>query len=251
MTGKRDVLVVADLSVAYDRGRIRALDNFNLVLQEGVVGAIVGPNGAGKSSCVSAIAGFMGNSGGVITQGSIAIDGGVVNGKRPHQIASLGVSLIPERNKVFLELTPAEHFRLATTRKGDGGRGTSSARMNWVLELFPELTQQFKRAAGHLSGGQRQMLAIATALLRNPRLLIIDEFSQGLAPIVVSSLSQKLREINRGGTTILLVEQNPRLALSLADQLVVLDGGRVMGEGTPASLRASSKLADAYLGVDR
>jgi branched-chain amino acid transport system ATP-binding protein len=243
------LLKIRDLSIAYYHGRMGALWNFDLTLDAGDIAAIIGPNGAGKTSAVTAVAGFLGRGSGAITNGTIEINGETINGSKPHSVAKKGVGLVPEQNKVFLELTPLEHFRLTRTKAATSSGRSHDDRQEWVMELFPELKSHVKRVAGYLSGGQRQMLAIATALLREPALLMIDEFSQGLAPIVVNNLAQRLVDINRAGTTLLLVEQNPNLALSLASNITILDGGRVVGAGPSESMKDSPLLQAAYLGL--
>jgi ABC-type branched-subunit amino acid transport system ATPase component len=242
------LLNIANLSVAYSGGRIVAVRDLTVRLDRGGLAAIIGPNGAGKTSTLQAVAGAIGtqNSRGFIMDGTVTLDGTVLNGKQPNKISDLGIALVPEQGKVFLELTPLEHFRLTPSVP----RTAIPAAIDRVLEFFPDLKPHVKRPAGFLSGGQRQMLGIATALIAEPRLLMIDEFSQGLAPIIVDAFVASLRSINSAGTTILLVEQNPTLAMSLADGVTILDAGRVVASAPAAQLRGSDHLMRSYLGAE-
>lgn len=243
MASPRTVIETRDLSVSYYK-RITAVRHLTLTVQEREIVAIIGPNGAGKTSSLRAIAGFLSRESAAITGGQVLLDGKPVTRKAPYEIAREGVALVPERDKVFLELTPLEHFRLCET-----SRATFKQDVERVLELLPALRTHLKRQAGYLSGGQRQMLALAAALFPRPRILLVDEFSQGLAPIMVRSLTESLRKINQDGMTILLVEQSPFLAFSLAKRVYILDAGSVVSSGTQDELERAGGLTTAYLGT--
>jgi branched-chain amino acid transport system ATP-binding protein len=232
------------LAVSYF-GRVLAVKDLSLTVDDGEVVALIGPNGAGKTSSLRAIAGLFGREDAAISGGEVLINGQRVNGKPPYAVADLGLVMIPERDKVFLELTPLEHFRLACA----GGREQMDEDLRRVLELFPPLESHLRRPAGYLSGGQRQMLAFGTALFRRPRAILVDEFSQGLAPLLVQSLAGSLRTINATGMAVLMVEQNAALAMSIAHRVYILDGGRMVAAGAPQELAHSSSLVGAYLGT--
>ena len=227
-------------------GKIQAVEDLSIRVEKGQVVALIGPNGAGKTSSLRAVGGFLGREPGSVTAGDILFEGRSIRAKQPFQIAGLGIALVPERDKVFLELTPLEHFQLC--RSGPG-RSRFKEDMDRVLALFPDLKPHLNRPAGYFSGGQRQMLAFASALFSRPRLLLVDEFSQGLAPILVQSLRSSVEAMNSAGMTILLVEQNTSLALAMAHRLYVLDGGRVVAQGSAEELRAAGDLTSAYLGT--
>jgi branched-chain amino acid transport system ATP-binding protein len=227
-------------------GKIQAVEDLSIRVETGQVVALIGPNGAGKTSSLRAVGGFLGREPGSVTAGDILFEGRSIRAKQPFQIAGLGIALVPERDKVFLELTPLEHFQLC--RSGPG-RSRFQEDMDRVLALFPDLKLHLRRPAGYFSGGQRQMLAFASALFSRPRLLLVDEFSQGLAPILVQSLRSSVEAMNTAGMTILLVEQNTSLALAMAHRLYVLDGGRVVAQGSADELRAAGDMTSAYLGT--
>jgi branched-chain amino acid transport system ATP-binding protein len=222
------LLDVRDLAVSY-YGRVIGVHDVSLTLQEGEMVGIIGPNGAGKTSTLRAIAGFLRREPGAILTGSVTFAGERLNKLQSYQIAGRGISFVPERDKIFAELTPAEHFRLCGRSLG---RRELDAEIERILELFPGLRPHLKRPGGYLSGGQRQMLAFATALIEKPRLLLVDEFSQGLAPIIIRSLSESLKSIHQEGLTVLFVEQNANVALQLADRLYIFDGGAIVDSGS-------------------
>jgi branched-chain amino acid transport system ATP-binding protein len=174
----------------------------------------------------------------------VLFEGQDVTGRSPQHIAHLGIAMVPERDKVFVELTPIEHFRLTRLKT----RGDFSATLDRVLGIFPDLGSHLTRRAGYLSGGQRQMLAFASALFRSPRVMLIDEFSQGLAPTIVDSLAQIVHKLQEDGITLVLVEQNVAIARSIADRLYILDAGRVVVSGTHDEL-SLSEVTRRYLGL--
>jgi ABC-type branched-subunit amino acid transport system ATPase component len=241
MATAEPLLEVSGLSVAY-YGRVVGVHDVSLRVDDGEIVGVIGPNGAGKTSTLRAIAGFLRREPGAIVNGTVTFAGKRLNKLQSYEISSRGISFVPERDKVFAELTPEEHFRLC--RRGSSREFASDVER--VLELFPGLKDHVRRPAGYLSGGQRQMLAFATALLEKPRLLLVDEFSQGLAPIIVNAISESLRSIHQQGLTVLFVEQNANVALGLASRLYIFDGGIVVGDGAPGEI--SQGLAQSYLG---
>jgi branched-chain amino acid transport system ATP-binding protein len=237
-------LEVSGLSVGY--GGVAAVRDLSFILPEGSILAIVGPNGAGKSSTLLGIAGVLRP-----LTGSIRAFGADVTGLAPHLVARRGMCLIPDDRGLFPDLTVAEHLRLAEgspVRRRGGQRISRST----VLERFPQLGELLPRRCGLLSGGEQQMLSIAKTLLLSPRLLMVDELSLGLAPMVVSSLLPALRDIGRStGMGIILVEQHFELALAISDDAMVLNHGRVVLTGTaPELLTDHSALETAYFGSE-
>lgn len=239
---ERPLLEVEDLRVTYG-GRLIAVDQANLRVEPGEVVGIIGPNGAGKTSLLRGVAGFPPREGGRVSGGRVRINGRDVTGASPVVMAKAGVALVPERGKVFVSLRVDEHLRLAA-RLSSGKPADAIAR---ALDVFPVLRKHVRRPAGFLSGGERQLLAIATALCTSPRILLVDEASQGLAPGVVASLGDDLRRVSELDVTVLLVEQNVTIASSLCHRLYVMDAGRVTATGTVGDLQAEGVLARAYL----
>ena len=234
------LLEVDDLSVRY--GPLVALHGVRLRVEAGEIVTVLGANGAGKSSLLGAVAGLV-----PAAAGRIVFDGKPIANMPAERVVRLGVALAPEGRRVFPRLTVADNLRLgAAARRDRDGIAADRAR---VLELFPVLEERLWQSAGTLSGGQQQMLAIARALMSRPRLLLLDEPSLGLAPIVVDQIFALISRLRDEGTTILLVEQNVHRALDLADRAYVLATGRVEVEGTAKEVRASSDVERAYLGV--
>lgn len=235
------MLQVEGISVSY--GAIRAIDNVSLTLETGEIVAVIGANGAGKSTLLRAIAGFHRP-----VKGSISFDGQRLIGLSPGRVRQLGIGLVPEGRQMWSALTVEEHLRLGLyTRRRE--RGEHRALVQQMCELFPVLAERRRQRAGSLSGGEQQMVAIARALVASPRLLLLDEPTLGLAPVVLDRIVEALRSLRENGTTMLLVEQNARFALSLADRGYVLEVGRVTLEGRRDQLAQSEQLVDAYLGV--
>lgn len=233
------MLEVRDLEASY--GPIRALRGVSLDINEGETIGVVGPNGAGKSTLLLAIAGVLAPVAGTITFQSTPIAG-----KRPDVIVGAGVSLVPEARHIFSSLTVEENLRLGATIRNDrAGVERDVARL---LTTFPALVPHYHRSAGMLSGGEQQMLAIARALIARPRLLMLDEPSLGLAPIVVEAVFDVLEDLARDGVTMLLVEQNAARTLALADRVFALRGGRVHMSGEASRLAASNEFETLYLG---
>ena len=208
--------------------------------------ALLGTNGAGKTTTLRAISGFIGLDDARVTEGSIAYRGERIENRPPHQVTARGITLVPERSKVFENLTVAENIEAVVPRPGADARRL--AEVAW--DYFPALARLRAREAGYLSGGERQMLAIGSALACAPELLLVDELSQGLAPLVVDELLHRLQAIRKDlGMTLLLVEQNAAVALDVADYAYVLENGRIVLDGTPEKLRAHQDIREFYLGT--
>jgi branched-chain amino acid transport system ATP-binding protein len=204
--------------------------------------AVLGPNGAGKTSLLSALAGLV-----PWVEGRVTFEGVDISRRKPEDIVRLGISLTPEGRQVFARLTVEENLRLGGA--GPRARSTKSDVGEQIFELFPVLKERWGEQAGSLSGGQQQQLAIARSLMSQPRLLMLDEPSLGLAPLMVDRIFQLVDELHDRGATILLVEQNARRALEIADRVCVLSSGTVEYAGSAESLRSSSSLFDTYLGI--
>lgn len=236
------LLALTDVRVTYG-GRLTAVDGATLRVERGEVVGVIGPNGAGKTSLLRGIAGFPPRSGGRVAGGRVLLNGRDVTGRSAAAMARAGVAMVPERNKVFVSLRVDEHLRLAA-RLSKGKAADAATR---ALDVFPALGKHVRRSAGYLSGGERQLLAIATALCTSPQIVIVDEASQGLAPGVVASLGDDLRRVSELDITVLLVEQNAAIAASLCDRLYVMDAGRITATGVVDELESEGVLARAYL----
>jgi branched-chain amino acid transport system ATP-binding protein len=240
------LLTVEKLEVVYHRA-ITAVQGISLVVQQGQIVAVLGTNGAGKTTTLRAISGFLGIDDARVTEGSIAYRGQRVENRPPNEITRRGLVLVPERDKVFPNLTVAENLTAPFGRGRD-----QRTREALVFELFPMLAELRGRTAGLLSGGERQMLALASALMCEPELLLVDELSLGLAPVVVEDLMARIVQIrNKLGITIVLVEQNAAAALTVADYGYVLESGRIVLDGDGARLRAHGDIQEFYLGQSR
>jgi branched-chain amino acid transport system ATP-binding protein len=234
------VLRVRDLRVAY--GRVVAVHDVSLEVEDGSIAAVVGANGAGKSTVLRAIAGLN-----RIEAGSIELDGRPIHGLRAHQRVPLGISLVPEGRHLFPRLTVRRNLELGAHTRRDPREVASSLEM--VLETFPALRERQQQLAGTLSGGEQQMVAIGRGLMSRPRLLLLDEPSWGIAPMLVSKIFETIAAINRSGVAVLLVEQNVKRALSIAHRAAVIQTGRLVAEGTGAELLGSDLVRRAYLGL--
>ncbi len=232
------LLEVKDLRVAY--GQIEALKGVSLKVDQGEAVTILGANGAGKTTLMRSLSGLLKPS-----AGSIHYDGKEISKSRADSIVELGIAQSPEGRRVFGTLTVEENLNLgAYTRTAAEAEETRKQ----VYELFPRLQERRMQLAGTLSGGEQQMLAIGRALMARPRLLLLDEPSLGLAPIIVKGIFNALHDIRKSGVTILVVEQNARMALKLADRGYVLEVGKIVHEDTSDALMASSEVQEAYLG---
>ena len=234
------LLDISGLSVFY--GGIRALDGIDLSLEKGEIVTVLGANGAGKSTLLQAVAGLL-----PIGEGSIVFGGEILNKVPAHEIVRKGISLSPEGRRVFPTLTVEENLNLgAYTRRG---RTTEVLKAkDRVFTLFPILKERKRQLAGTLSGGEQQMLAIGRALMSEPGVLLLDEPSLGLAPILVKQIFDIIAEINAQGTTILLVEQNAHKALTIASRGYVLENGRIAASGLSQDLKSDPRIREAYLG---
>jgi branched-chain amino acid transport system ATP-binding protein len=237
------LLKIEKLEVVYHRV-ITAVQGVSLEVPRGALVALLGGNGAGKTTTLRAISGFIGLDDARVTEGAITYAGERIENLPPHRVARRGIALVPERSKVFENLTVEENLQAAVSRPG--GRFARAR----VYEFFPALAALRRRDAGYLSGGERQMLAIGSALCCAPELLLVDELSQGLAPLLVRDLMRRLQTIRADtGITILLVEQNAQIALEAADYGYVMENGRVVLDGTPQKLAAHQDIREFYLGA--
>ncbi|MFN2182805.1 MAG: ABC transporter ATP-binding protein [Anaerolineae bacterium] len=233
------LLEVNDIHTYYDA--IHALKGITISVDEGEIVTLIGANGAGKSTTLNSICGLYHPRSGTIT-----LDGEPIHELPAHQIVQRGLSQAPEGRQVFGRLSVTENLKMgAYTRTDKEGIQTDMAR---VFELFPRLKERSKQVAGTLSGGEQQMLAIGRAMMASPRLLLLDEPSMGLAPLLVETIFDTIREINEQGTTILLVEQNASIALSLAQRGYVLETGRIVLQDSAEALQANEMVRKAYLG---
>ncbi len=233
------MLKVEGLHVSY--GAIKALRGIDLEVEEGEIVALIGANGAGKSTTLRAISGMVPSE-----RGRVLFQGKQLNGMPPHAIVKEGISHVPEGRKIFANLTVAENLKLATYTRRD--REGIRADLDDVLSIFPVLKERMAQLGGTLSGGEQQMLAVARALMIRSRLMLLDEPSMGLSPILVSEIFKVLREINRAGTTLLLVEQNALLALKTAHRAYVLETGVIVLAGPAQTLLENPGVKAAYLG---
>ncbi|MFF3324022.1 ABC transporter ATP-binding protein [Streptomyces sp. NPDC002889] len=240
------MLQVRNLKVRYG-GAVLALQAVSLDVPAGAVVAVLGSNGAGKTTLLRSVSGTLAACGGAVDEGSIEFEGRSVVGRPAAALAGDGLVHVPEGRRVFTHLTVAENLRAGAFTVKDRARRAAAARR--VHELFPVLHERRDQRAGLLSGGQQQMLAIGRALMACPRMLLVDEPSLGLAPRMVGRIGEVLKEINEQGTTVLLVEQNAIMALSVASHAVVLTLGTVTLSGTATQLAADQSVRDLYLGI--
>ncbi|MEU9204078.1 ABC transporter ATP-binding protein [Streptomyces sp. NPDC048332] len=238
-------LEIRALSVGY--GPVRSLRDVSLDVPAGTITAVLGGNGAGKTTLLRAISRTLGFHRGTGT-GTIRFDGRPLDGLRPAQVVAAGVVQVPEGRQVFARMTVADNLR-AGALGARGGRKASAGALARVHELFPVLAQRAHQRAGLLSGGEQQMLAMGRALMARPRLLLLDEPSLGLAPLMAQRIAETVQEINASGTSVLLVEQNAAIALRLASTAYVLEVGEVTLEGPAGELAASDEVRRRYLGV--
>jgi branched-chain amino acid transport system ATP-binding protein len=232
------VLRVGDLHVYY--GEIHALKGASLTVEKGEIVALLGPNGAGKTTTLKTISGLLAPRSGTIT-----LEGQSLVGEPSHAIVHRGIAHVPEGRKIFNRLTVADNLELGAYIRTDGGIREDMER---AFALFPRLRERRGQVAGTLSGGEQQMLAIGRALMARPRLLLLDEPSMGLAPVLVEQIFETIQDINRQGTPILLVEQNAAVALTVAHRGYVLETGSVVLEGPARTLASDAGVRQAYLG---
>ena len=233
------LLDVDDIEVTY--GKARAVNGATVRVPRGSITAIVGPNGAGKTTLLKAVCGLQ-----PLRAGQIRWEGVRIDGRPSREIAALGIAHVPEGRRVFGKMTVLENLRLGAYLRTDAAEVART--LETVFAAFPRLKEREGQRSGSLSGGEQQMLAIGRALMASPRLIMADEMSQGLAPVIVQEVYRRLLEVNRQGVTILLVEQNARLAFKIARFVYVMEQGRVVLEGPSAEVAASEHVQRAYLG---
>ena len=233
------MLKVDNINLYYDG--IHALKDLSIEVKKGEIVTLIGANGAGKTSTLRAISGLE-----PIKSGTITYKDGSLKKVPSHKIVSLGLSHVPEGRKIFANLTVKENLELGAYLKKN--KSEVKADMEMVFSKFPRLKERRKQIAGTLSGGEQQMLAIGRALMNRPEMLILDEPSMGLAPLVVKDIFDTIVEINKSGTTILLVEQNANMALSIANRAYVLETGKIVLSGKASDLLNNESIKSAYLG---
>lgn len=234
----KQMLQVNDLHVYY--GSIHAVKGVSFEVNEGEIVTLIGANGAGKSTILNTISGLLSPK-----MGNIFFEGKNLHGVPAHKIVEHGLAQVPEGRHVFLQMTVEENLEMGAYTQPLSSIAES---ITDVYERFPRLKERYKQIAGTLSGGEQQMLAMGRALMSKPKLLMLDEPSMGLAPILVEQIFDIIRELHAGGTTILLVEQNAQAALSVADRAYVLETGKIFLSGTGEELMASDQVRKAYLG---
>ena len=233
------MLKIENLHIKY--GAIHAVKGIDIEVNEGEIVTLIGANGAGKTSILKALSGLVKPS-----EGTITYDGKVLNKKSAQDIMKAGISHVPEGRRIFADMTVLENLELGAYQRKD--KEGIKKDLEAIYERFPILKDRSKQAAGTLSGGEQQMLAIGRALMANPKILLLDEPSMGLAPILVKEIFSIIKDINAKGTTILLVEQNARMALSVATRAYVMETGKIVMSGTGQELADSEEIQKAYLG---
>ncbi len=224
-------------------GNIHALKGISLTVEKGEIVTLIGANGAGKSTTLRTVCGLL-----KPLEGSVRFDGEDLTPFKPHEIIFKGMSLVPEGRRIFARLTVAENLEMGAFTRKKGPEIDSDLEL--VFNLFPRLKERRKQVGGTLSGGEQQMLATARALMAHPRLLLMDEPSMGLAPVLVEAIFETVRKINKEGTTILLVEQNALMALSVANRGYILQTGEIVLTDTAANLQNNAMVQKAYLGIE-
>lgn len=238
----RTILEVSDLCVAY--GKVEALHHVGIKVGEGQIVTVIGPNGAGKTTMLSSIMGVLPH-----TLGSISFLGEEVGEAEVEEMVALGVNLVPESRALFGEMSVEDNLLLGAFMRHRLGHRDQEQTKDEVFEIFPRLRERRQQHAGTLSGGERQMLAVARALMAKPKLLMLDEPSLGLAPLIVREIFRVIGELKKTGVSILLVEQNARAALQVADYAYVLETGEIALEGPSARLAGDPKVVESYLGL--
>lgn len=233
------MLKIENLVVRY--GMIEAIKGISFEVNDGEIVTLIGSNGAGKTTTMHAISGLIKPASGKIT-----LDDKELTKMPSHKIVSLGLAQVPEGRRVFSQQTVEENLLLGAYSRKD--KAAINDDLNHIYELFPRLLERRKQPAGTLSGGEQQMLAMGRALMANPKILLLDEPSMGLSPLLVKEIFRIIQDINKRGTTILLVEQNAKMALAIADRAYVLETGKITLQGTGEELSASEQVRKAYLG---
>jgi branched-chain amino acid transport system ATP-binding protein len=235
------MLEVNDIHTYY--GHIHALKGVSIYVEKGEIVTLIGGNGAGKTTTLRTISGLL-----KPRQGTVRLDGEDITAYKAHQLVYKGVAMVPEGRGIFARLSVAENLDLGAYTRRD--RAALASDLERIYSIFPRLKERYKQVAGTLSGGEQQMLAIGRAMMAHPRLLLLDEPSMGLAPILVESIFDTVRAINEEGTTVLLVEQNALMALSIADRGYVLQTGQIVLQDTAGSLQENEMVQKAYLGAE-
>ncbi len=235
------MLEVIDIHTYY--GNIHALKGVSLTVEKGEIVTLIGGNGAGKTTTLRTINGLLQPS-----QGRVILEGEDLAGYKAHQIVYKGVAMVPEGRGIFARLSVSENLDLGAYSRTD--RSVIDQDLERVFALFPRLKERSKQIAGTLSGGEQQMLAIGRAMMAHPRLMLLDEPSMGLAPILVENIFETIKTINKEGATVLLVEQNAQMALSIANRGYVLQTGQIVLQDTAANLQQNEMVQKAYLGVE-
>lgn len=236
------MLNIKNLHVSY--GGIKALNGVDIEVPKGKIVTLIGANGAGKSTLLRTISGLV-----KAESGSVDLNGKELLGLPINQICNNGISLVPEGRRVFTDLTVQENLRIGAYLRHD--KAEIEKDLEWVYELFPRLKERSWQFAGTLSGGEQQMLAVGRSLMSRPKIMMMDEPSLGLAPLIVQLIFGIIREINKRGVTILLIEQNANMALKIADAAYVIETGRIVMKGSGAELLANDKVKEAYLGKQK
>jgi branched-chain amino acid transport system ATP-binding protein len=236
------ILEVEDLCVAY--GKVEALHHVNIKVGEGQIVTVIGPNGAGKTTMLSSIMGVLPH-----TRGVIRFQGEEVGDAEVEQMVALGINLVPESRALFGEMSVEDNLLLGAFMRHRMGHRDHGQTMEEVFQIFPRLKERRMQHAGTLSGGERQMLAVARALMAKPKLLMLDEPSLGLAPLIVREIFRVIADLKKTGVSILLVEQNARAALQVADYAYVLETGEIALEGPSEQLVDDPKVVESYLGL--
>ena len=243
-----NILEVKGLSVGYARKGL-ALEDVTLSVPKGSIVALLGANGAGKTTLIRAVTGLLDLHHGHVTQGSVLLDGKTVMGLPSHRLVRMGMGLVPEGRLVFKQLSVQDNLNVGAAILP---RAAVRERMDAVYALFPRLLERREQAAGWLSGGEQQMLALGRTLVSKPRLLLVDELSLGLAPLIVKAIYKQLLVVGETlGTSMLIVEQNARLALEFAATAYILDRGRIVLSGPASEVAASDAMKESYLGAKR
>lgn len=235
------LLEVRDVHSYY--GNIHALKGISVTVEEGEIVTLIGTNGAGKTTTLRTISGVI-----KPRQGSVFYEGEDLEPFKAHEIVNKGVAMVPEGRRIFSRLTVSENLDMGAYHRTDGDGIAED--LERVFELFPRLKERINQVAGTLSGGEQQMLATARALMAHPRLMLLDEPSMGLAPVLVESIFETIQEINREGTTILLVEQNAHMALQVANRGYVLQTGEIVLDDTAEDLRSNPMVQKSYFGIE-
>ena len=237
----RNVLEVKDLSVAY--GKVEAVSKVSLNVGEGKIVTVIGPNGAGKTTTLSAIMGVL------PSHGQVSFDGSIEAVSEVERMVVRGMNLVPEKRELFGSMSIEDNLLLGAFQRYRMGHRDQAQTMEEIYDLFPRLKERRHQAAGTMSGGERQMLAVGRALMAKPKLLMLDEPSLGLAPLIVREIFRIVAELRRRGVSILLVEQNARAALQVADYGYVLENGQIKLHGEALALRDDPRVIESYLGL--